>query len=152
MNEDTYNHLNGFERVAANIPDEFVWQYHVFLRAKRPEHIWILSNGGNAIHVSARTSEWNHRFEWSGGIECHWSVAPEWVKESEPHHEHCWILGGPCWHDGSSLYFSDNIAPMLPDLPAPMEQLHHDYVLHEMRSWFRSHFEKDPAQQERTAL
>ena len=63
---------------------------------------------------------------WIGGIECHAATG-----EGEPSHDPCWVLGGRCWHDGSSLQFSEEIAPFLPRDP-DLREHHHQHVLSEV--------------------
>ena len=41
-----------------------------------------------------------------GGIEVH-QGAQLYEQNEEPNHTDCTVLGGNCWHDGSSLAFSD---------------------------------------------
>ena len=142
MNDTFYNLSSGFESLIKTLPEKFIWQYQIVLRGGFPEHIWILSSDKGAVHISARPSEWEKRFEWIGGIECHWTEPPEWADAEKPSHDHCWILGKPCWHDGSSLYFSENISPQLPEVPSAMSDHHHEYMLFEMMSWFRTHIEE----------
>ena len=127
------------------IPDGMVWKYEAVLRGERLEHLWILSGEHGAVHIWAGLSEWDGRFEWRGGIECHYASAPEYMDADKPSHEHCWILGKPCWHDGSSLYFSENIAPMLPHAYEPWkahDMAHvHNILLTDLWSWYRDNAE-----------
>ena len=107
-----------------------------------PHHIWWIKNADGAVHIWARMSEWNGRKEWIGGVECHWPMAQEGWLGGEPSHADCWLIGGHCWHDGTSLYFSEHIAPFLPypwdkephDMP---ERVHH-YIAYELADWHRS--------------
>lgn len=48
-----------------------------------------------------------------GGVEYHMRRAPSYSEQTTPDHEHCWLLGAPCWHDGTSLYASDVLIPLL---------------------------------------
>jgi hypothetical protein len=51
---------------------------------------------------------WSERV---GGLEEH-RRAPAYYQNAEsPSHEHCSLLNGKCWHDGSSLYASEFIIP-----------------------------------------
>ena len=65
---------------------------------------------------------------WIGGIECHAASG-----EGDPSHEQCWVLGKSCWHDGSSLQFSEEIEQFLPDSP-DLTDSHHAMVLSVVRS------------------
>lgn len=43
-----------------------------------------------------------------GGVEIHSRTRPRWCDEDQqPDHQACRVLGGPCWHDGSSLAASE---------------------------------------------
>lgn len=41
------------------------------------------------------------------GLEIHHRNAPEHALDSEPDFDDCWLIGGNCWHDGSSLMASE---------------------------------------------
>lgn len=123
------------------VPEGMVWQYRVTMRGGRLTHEWSLVNEHGGIHVHAALSEFRGEHSWIGGIECHWASAPDFMNPEKPSHEHCWLLGKPCWHDGSSLYFSEYIADCLPSPwaqnPHEMSARHHEYVMQELRSWHR---------------
>lgn len=128
--------------------DGKVFTYQVVVRGSHVMHLWSLADEKGGIHVSASLTEWQSGGrEWMGGAETHYAAAPDYMNPDEPSHEHCWVLGKPCWHDGSSLYFSENIAHMLPspwsETPNQMEQRHHDYVLFELRYLYRLRFEDE---------
>ena len=125
-------------------PDGMVWKYELVVRGGKPEHIWALITDAGAIHIWALLSEWDGHHEWAGGIEVH-SATPFDHSKSEPNHERCWLLGKPCWHDGTSLGFSERVADMLPRPYEPwkahnMQPHHHSYVTSVLRSWHISHF------------
>ena len=129
------------------IAEGLVRKYEMAVRGDRPEHIWALIGEAGAIHIWARLSEFDGRHEWLGGIEVH-SAAPFEYSSAEPDHERCWLLDKPCWHDGTSLGFSERVADALPAPYEPwkaheMKPWHHGYVTGVLRSWMRSHF---PAQ------
>lgn len=132
-----------------NAPEGMCFTYRAVIRAGHVTHIWTLANEKGGIHVSAQISRFStsEYGEWLGGAETHYAAAPDYMDASKPSHEHCWILGGPCWHDGSSLYFSENIAPMLPPTwekePHRMADYHHDRVLSELRYLHRIRFSEE---------
>src|SRR5262245_5119155 len=47
-----------------------------------------------------------------GGVEIHYRQPPSYMLDDPPSNEHCWLLGGPCWHDGSSLRASEEFIPV----------------------------------------
>lgn len=48
-----------------------------------------------------------------GGVEYHMRAAPAYSEKAAPDHENCWLIGCPCWHDGSSLYATEVLIPLL---------------------------------------
>ena len=47
-----------------------------------------------------------------GGVETH-SRTPMNDYATEPDHTDCWLLKGPCWHDGAGLFFHESIRPRI---------------------------------------
>lgn len=74
-----------------------------------PRHEWSLigRHGGLHLHISGYKPLYGEEIEWSGGIEIHYRVPPEFRQNDAPDHDDCWLLHGPCWHDGSSLQASE---------------------------------------------
>jgi len=114
------------------VPEGMVWTYRITVCGNGgPEHMWTLKSEHGGIHVSAWISQaWgNLPAKWLGGIECH--TPPS--ESQSPSHDNCWLLEGPCHHDGSSLQFCEQIAPELPyaggTSPNKMNNHHHAYVL-----------------------
>ena len=129
-------------------PPKTVWQYQIILREDgQPTHQWSIKDERGGIHIHAWLSQPTASFgtEWMGGIECHWAEPPKdsgWFDKNKPSQRHCWLLGGPCWHDGSSLQFSERVAPYLPypDGPSPHDMSEcHQMVNSVLMSWFQSH-------------
>jgi hypothetical protein len=132
--------------VQVEIPEGMVWQYEAVMRGGRVTHTWAIKNDKGAIHIHAALSEFPGEHSWIGGVEVH-SPVPFEYSSAEPNHKNCWLLGGPCWHDGTSLYFSENIAPMLPN-PFEPEKAHdmrhsHSYVTYELINWHRCKLSAD---------
>lgn len=126
-----------FSRVTAEVPEGLAWQYRVIIRGGRDHHTWALNGPRGGIHVDAweDTGGWRDA-RWMGGIEGHSPTRREYDSE-KPSHEHCWLLGGPCWHEGSSLQFSEQIAPYLTEPGKPFTESDHIDVLHVMLSRYR---------------
>lgn len=63
-------------------------------------HRWVVYNKKGAIdlHIT-HNKELNNCY---GGVEKH-SHTPFSYSKASPDHTNCMILGGNCWHDGSSL-------------------------------------------------
>lgn len=123
-----------FPQVAAAVPEGMVWQYKTTVRGGRDTHTWCLNGPRGGIHVDAWEAPMSFGDErWMGGIEGH-SPTPREYDSAAPSHEHCWLLQGPCWHDGSSLQFSEQIAPYLTHPGKPFPESDHLHVLCVMMS------------------
>lgn len=132
---------------AVEVPEGMVWTYQAVVRGGHLTHLWSLANVAGGIHISASICEFQGSREWLGGCETHYAKAPDYMDPDKPSHPHCWVLGAPCWHDGSSLYFSENVAPMLPNpwdnAPHEMDDRHHDAVTSELRYLHRIRFDEE---------
>jgi hypothetical protein len=73
-------------------------------------HEWSLTGPHMAIsfHVSL-----NEQYGDSAGLEIHYFDAPIYMKDRAPSHLDCKHTGGRCWHDGTSLYATDTLWPMI---------------------------------------
>ena len=121
------------------IPDGLIWQYQMIIRAGHLSHCWSIKGDRGGIHVNAWWSDFGGRSDhWIGGVEGHSPVPQEYSPDSPPSQEHCWLLEKPCWHDGSSLQFSEQIAPYLPHENRAMGWPEHRDVLAVMLSRYRS--------------
>lgn len=80
---------------------------------------WIVRSPQGATHFHfdalAQPSEYRIAYGedcWGyAGVETHWASPPDYMKDDKPSHEHCDILGAPCWHDGTSLWASEHWMP-----------------------------------------
>ena len=74
-------------------------------------HQWELRtvDGGISFHASIMD---NDRNPPACGLEFH-SIYPR--NDEAPHHIDCPVTGGRCWHDGTSLYASETLWPMIAD-------------------------------------
>lgn len=110
---------------------------------KQKRFVWSLKGPSGGVHVWAQFHEnptsWGEKCY--GGCEVHYPYSPYEHSGNEPHHEKCWLLNGPCWHDGSSLYFSENIQPMVESYEDEPEKIT-EYVNGELLSWYESHLSK----------
>lgn len=89
------------------------YMHHKYEWAKpfgTPRHQWSLvgPDGGLHFHVSGpHKPEYG---EWSCGLEIHHASKQG---DSAPHQTKCWLIGGPCWHDGISLYAEETLWPII---------------------------------------
>jgi len=122
------------------IPEGAVWTYRQTIRGGRVNHEWSLAGNDGGVHIHGfRSSYDGYGQEWLGGIEYHWATAPDYMDADNPSHEYCWLLNKPCWHDGSSLQFSERIAPMLPENDV-LEDWHHERITRIMAMRYRETF------------
>lgn len=107
-------------------------------------HDWCIIGEAGAVNIWAEPdpsgAKWRER--WFGGVECHWRKPPDYYEGKPPHHERCWLLGKACWHDGSSLFFSERIEPHLPDPDGKqMDGSINDLMLYHLRDWYGDRIE-----------
>lgn len=120
-----------------------------------PHHTWWIKGERGGVHIWARQSKLNDwPTEWIGGVEVHHASPPDdsgWYKPDKPSHTDCWLLDGPCWHDGTSLYFSERITPHFPWPDSPtandFDNLPHSYIGFELVWWFNERFAALEAQE-----
>lgn len=132
--------MKSYAGIIRDLPEGMRWSYRVHCTggSTRPEHIWTLANERGGIHVAAWQTDGRGIDRWIGGIEVHSPVKMYEGGKDAPDHEHCWLLGKPCWHDGSSLQFSEEIAPVLPPQSDQMNESVHGYILSIMLSRHRT--------------
>ena len=91
------------------------YRHHEYKWAKpfgNVRHQWSLigPRGGLHFHVSLYDK---HDFPPSCGLEVHSFEPMEYQRKDPPSHLDCWLLKGRCWHDGTSLYASETLWPMI---------------------------------------
>jgi hypothetical protein len=109
-----------------------------------PFHTWWIKSEAGGVHIWARQAKLEgFASEWIGGVEVHYAKAPDggWFDPEQPSQAPCWLLDGrPCWHDGSSLYFSERIAPSLPYPEAAQandyDRMPHSLIGYMLVDWF----------------
>lgn len=52
-------------------------------------------------------------YDNSAGLEVHYRTPPDYMKENAPSNSPCSLIGAPCWHDGTSLYASEFLLPII---------------------------------------
>lgn len=108
-------------------------------------HDWVVVGPGGAVNI------WCEEFpegvptlfgeRWYGGVEVHSRVPSGYREGDPPSHEMCEFLDGPCWHDGSSLWFTRSFMPFLERLGADSTELE-QWAYAELLSWYRTHLER----------
>jgi hypothetical protein len=92
-------------------------------------HNWelVTAEGGINFHVSKSES-----FGASCGLEYHHTSG-----EGAPHHVNCPLTGGRCWHDGTSLYATDHLWPMIEPY---LKKNEHERIFKILEGEAQSHF------------
>lgn len=119
--------LRGFE-----IKYELIWPWD------EPCHVWSLVGAAGGVHCHLRRYREN---EWTGGIELHSRTPLGENKHKAPSQKDCHLIGGPCWHDGSSLAAEGFTERLRAGETA--EDLHWS-VFSTLLSWYRDHFMQEP--------
>jgi hypothetical protein len=141
--------MSAFANFIKRVPNDYSGQYIVAVRGGRATHMWTLSNADGAVHIHG----WMHESpsygrEWLGGIEIHSPKQLYGSEPADPTQKHCWLLDGPCWHDGSSLYFSEHLAPLLERYASDdvFPSHVHEWMLGALLSWHRDRFARPEAE------
>ena len=84
-------------------------EYRFSIEHGAERHVWtcIGRHGALHLHISGPFDA-----DWSGGLEVHYRVPPGYMDDCAPSSERCWLIGGPCWHDGTSLYVRETLVPL----------------------------------------
>lgn len=89
-------------------------KYTYGLRYGQPEHTWTCIGRRGAVHFHVldmgERYEKEHGVRYSAGLEIYYRDPPH-DTEDAPSHEKCWLIGAPCWHDGTNLYAHERIVP-----------------------------------------
>lgn len=91
---------------------DFNYSYNPSYFGKK-QHTYEVVGRDGAIHFHVTESKQSREGggpEFYGGLEIHYRVAPAYMNRPPSHHN-CRLLGGPCWHDGTSLYASEVLIP-----------------------------------------
>lgn len=72
-------------------------------------HAWSLRGPRGGIHFHASLTP---EYAPSCGLEFHRDFDPSGGADAASH-KNCWLTGGKCWHNGTSLYASEHLWPMI---------------------------------------
>ena len=102
-----------------------------------PKHDWSLigEKGGLNFHATVVP---NHPM--SAGLEFH-----SFAGKGAPSHTPCWLLGSPCWHDGTSSYAMDMLWPMIRPY---LESGQHETIFKLLEGVATRHFEPELREQD----
>jgi len=90
-------------------------------------HTWSVVGARMGIHLHiedyGEEHEQKYGRRYSSGLECHYRTAPDYMRDQAPSQKECWLIGGPCWHDGTSFYAEEHWVPMWQDAPHDHERM-----------------------------
>jgi hypothetical protein len=115
-----------------DLPTNFDYEY----RVSRPygtdwHHVWLIHGPHGSVHFHfTHNPAHEAKYGPSAGLEIHYRTPPAYMKDRAPHHPQCQVLHAPCWHDGTSLYATENLYPLV-RLDAPLEFF--SFLVREMR-------------------
>lgn len=102
-------------------------------------HNWEVVGPDGAVHFHVSMTE---KYAPSCGLEFH-HTREAWRRlygrKEAAHHRECSVLGEPCWHDGTSLYASERIWPLVQPL---LRHGEHEEVFRILEHEYDSHFER----------
>lgn len=100
-------------------------------------HNWSLRGprGGINFHVSIND---NRDYDPSCGLEFHKDFDPTNGQEAA-HHKNCWLTGGKCWHNGTSLYASEYVWPYVEER---LRMGEHEAVFRFLEREYNAHFKE----------
>jgi len=87
-------------------------EYTYTRRHGNPLHRWSTLTYAAGAHVWISDLGEQHEekypgMRYTGGIEIHYRIPPDYMRDQPPTHDDCFLLKAPCWHDGSSLQASE---------------------------------------------
>jgi len=97
-------------------------EYRYFTRFGHPKHWWTVigRDGGVHLHIDDLADVAKDIQRFCGGLEFHWRNPQG---DRPPDHDECWLLKGPCWHDGTSLYVEETVVPFWLVAPNDYERM-----------------------------
>lgn len=99
------------------------------------EKRWIVvgKHGAVDFHCTHSGSETSRKYGRVGGVEYHHRRPTSYMgADYSCTDEHCYVLGGKCWFDGTSLWASEHWIPMF-------EACGEDWIWRELEATYRRH-------------
>lgn len=95
-------------------------------------HHWELVGPKGAMHFHVSITD-DGEYDPACGLEFHHLSG-----EGAPDHVNCPLTGGQCWHDGTSLYASDTVWPMVEPI---LRTGNHDEIFRLLEGLADDHFD-----------
>ena len=115
-------------------------KYEYCNRFGHPNHTYtcIGRHGAVHFHISDFGAEWEktHGQRFGAGLEIHYREPPPHMADYAPSQDKCWLIGCPCWHDGTTMYAEETLLPMW----RPND---HERMFRLMEHEYRLRFEKE---------
>ncbi len=116
-------------------------KYEFTVRGEYKNHVYTCIGARGAIHF--HVTDYGELFQfgprYSGGLEVHYRQPPDYMRDDAPSQDKCWLIGCPCWHDGTSLYASEFLIPYWQANPQD-----HDRMFCCLEKEYRDRFEVQP--------
>jgi len=78
---------------------------------REQHHVWELVGPKGALHFHVTMLD--EPYGPSAGLEIHHREPPEHMRGEAPNQLKCRLTSGWCWHDGTSLYATETLWPMV---------------------------------------
>jgi hypothetical protein len=107
-------------------------------------HIWQVIGPKGGVHFTANF--YKEGEPPSCGLEFHHSREgrTDYQLGVAPSQSPCWLLGEPCWHDGTSSYANDNLWPMFSGW---LQNGAHEDIFRSLEREYKSRFERKEDEQ-----
>lgn len=112
------------------------YTYHKPFNHER--HKWELVGPKGGVHFHATVNP-EDEYDTSCGLEFHHCEPPEYMKDQAPGHINCWLTGGRCWHDGTSLYAKE----LWERYKLYLRDHEHEYIFNSLESEYVRVFDGD---------
>jgi len=115
------------------------FRHHKYIWTKpfrNVRHHWELVGPRGGIHFHATIDE---KYGDSCGLEYHHSEPVGPYEHTAPHHKDCPVIGGNCWHDGTSLYANETLWPWISSC---LKTGDHDEIFQILEREFIHHFSR----------
>ena len=73
-------------------------------------HVWELVGPIGAVHFHVSVTE---QYPVTAGLEFHHTPECGYAPDRAPDHVNCPLTGGRCWHDGTSMYATEDVWPQV---------------------------------------
>lgn len=91
--------------------DRYKWSNPFGLGSEHHDWRIVCRHGGVNFHATV-----NEKYGTTAGLEFHFCSPPDHMRNDPPSHIDCPVTGGRCWHDGTSLYATEQLWPMIEPL------------------------------------